>query len=33
MILNGCMDRLAEDEKTIQVQLEERYAQEEILWQ
>ena len=32
MILNGHMDKLVEEEKTMQVQLDDRYAQEEILW-
>ena len=32
MILNGHTDKLVEDKKTTQMQLDERYAQEEILW-
>ena len=32
IILNGRTDSLMEDEKTTQLQLDERYTQEEILW-
>ena len=32
IILNGRIDRLVEDAKSTQIQLDERYAQEEILW-
>lgn len=32
MILHGCTDSLATEESTTQKLLEERYAQEEILW-
>ena len=32
MILNGHTNKLIEEEKTTQMQLDERYALEEILW-